>query len=119
MDLAGAEAVLVVTDPDEAKAAAVAEENRAAGGKAEGLALGAGNAVAVTRAIVKVASRGWLDILHSHAGIQVSGGLEEASVADTDASSTMNVQAHLVAAKAAMRQMKAQRSGSIIITALN
>ena len=36
MDLAEAEAVLVVTDPDEAKAAAVAEEIRAAGGKAEG-----------------------------------------------------------------------------------
>ena len=50
------------------------------------MALKAGDAAAVTQAIDRVASRGRLDILHSYAGIQVSGGLEEASVADKDAS---------------------------------
>lgn len=117
--LAKAGAVVVVTDLDGAKAAAVAKEILAAGGLAEGFALDAGDAFAVTQAIDKVALRGRLDILHSHAGIQVSGGLEEASVEDMDASWALNVRAHFVAAKAAMPHMKAQRAGSIIITASN
>ena len=64
-------AAVTVTDIDGAKATAVAAEITASGGRAEALALDAGDDQAVLDAINHVASRGRLDILHSHAGIQV------------------------------------------------
>lgn len=82
-------------------------------------ALALATAGAVPQAIDMIASRLRLDILHSHAGIQVSGRLEDASVADMNASWALNVRAHFVAAMAVMWHTKAQRSGSIIITASN
>jgi NAD(P)-dependent dehydrogenase (short-subunit alcohol dehydrogenase family) len=108
-----------VTDLDGARASAVAAEIRAAGGTAEGLALDAGDDVAVTSAIDHAASRGRLDILHSHAGVQVPGRLTEVSLDGMDASWRLNVRAHFVAARAAMPHMQRQRKGSIIITASN
>ncbi|OZA02360.1 MAG: oxidoreductase, partial [Rhodobacterales bacterium 17-64-5] len=117
--LARAGAWVTVTDLDGARAEAVAAEIRGAGGHAEGLTLDAADAAAVTLAINEVAARGRLDILHSHAGIQVSGGLEQATVADMDASWRLNVRAHFVAAQAAMPHMRAQGGGSIILTASN
>jgi NAD(P)-dependent dehydrogenase (short-subunit alcohol dehydrogenase family) len=112
-------AAVTVTDLDGARAQAVAEEIAAAGGQAEALALDAADEAAVTAAIDRVAARGGLDILHSHAGIQVAGGLLEVSAADMDASWRLNVRAHFIAARAAMAHMRRRRSGSIIITASN
>jgi NAD(P)-dependent dehydrogenase (short-subunit alcohol dehydrogenase family) len=110
---------VVVTDLDGARATAVAAEIRAAGGQAEAMALDAGDDVAVTAAIDLVAGRGRLDILHSHAGIQVPGRLTEVALDGMDASWRLNVRAHFVAARAAMPHMQRQRKGSIIITASN
>jgi NAD(P)-dependent dehydrogenase (short-subunit alcohol dehydrogenase family) len=110
---------IMVTDLDGARASAVAAEIRAAGGQAEAMALDAGDDVAVTAAIDLVAGRGRLDILHSHAGIQVPGRLTEVALDGMDASWRLNVRAHFVAARAAMPHMQRQRKGSIIITASN
>ncbi|WRH62636.1 MAG: SDR family oxidoreductase [Fuscovulum sp.] len=112
-------AIVTVTDLDGARARAVADEIRAAGGTAEALALDAADDAAVTAAIRAVAARGRLDILHSHAGIQVPGRLTEIATDAMDASWRLNVRAHFVAARAAMPQMQQQRKGSIIITASN
>lgn len=112
-------AVVTVTDRDGARATAVAEEILATGGKAEAMALDAGDDAAVQDAINAVAARGRLDILHSHAGIQVPGRLTEVGVEGMDASWRLNVRAHFVAARAAMPHMQRQRKGSIIITASN
>lgn len=112
-------AIVTVTDLDGARARAVADEIRAAGGTAEALALDAADDAAVTAAISAVAARGRLDILHSHAGIQVPGRLTEIATDAMDASWRLNVRAHFVAARAAMPQMQQQRKGSIIITASN
>jgi NAD(P)-dependent dehydrogenase (short-subunit alcohol dehydrogenase family) len=109
-------AILTVTDLDGTRARAVADEIRAAGGTAEGLALDAGDDAA---AIGAVAARGRLDILHSHAGIQLPGRLTEIGPDAMDASWRLNVRAHFVAARAAMPQMQRQKKGSIIITASN
>lgn len=112
-------AVVTVTDRDGARALAVAQEILAAGGKAEAMALDAGDDAAVQAAINAVAARGRLDILHSHAGIQVPGRLTQVGVEGMDASWRLNVRAHFVAAQAAMPHMQRQRKGSIIITASN
>ena len=112
-------AAVTVTDLDGSRAEAVASEIRAAGGRAEAMALDAGDDVAVTAAITTVAARGRLDILHSHAGIQVPGRLTDIGPDGMDASWRLNVRAHFVAARAAMPQMQRQRKGSIIITASN
>lgn len=117
--LAQAGAHVVVSDLDGARAEGVAAEIAARGGRAEAMALDATDDAAVAAAIDGVAMRGRLDILHSHAGLQTSGGLAEASVADMDASWRLNVRAHFVAAKAAMPHMRGQGAGSIILTASN
>jgi NAD(P)-dependent dehydrogenase (short-subunit alcohol dehydrogenase family) len=110
---------VTVTDLDGRRAEAVVQEIIAAGGKADAMALDAGDDAAVLRAIDGVAARGRLDILHSHAGIQVPGRLTEVTPEGMDASWRLNVRAHFIAARAAMPHMQRQRSGSIIITASN
>ncbi|WP_431301307.1 SDR family NAD(P)-dependent oxidoreductase [Tabrizicola sp. BL-A-41-H6] len=110
---------VIVTDLDGDRAATVAREIAAAGGWAEAMALDAGDDAAVTALIDRVAGRGRLDILHSHAGIQVPGRLTEVSLDGMDASWRLNVRAHFVAARAAVPHMQRQRKGSIIITASN
>ncbi len=112
-------AQVIVTDLDEDRATSVAAEIVAAGGWAEAMALDAGDDAAVTAAIDRVAHRGRLDVLHSHAGIQVPGRLTEVALDGMDASWRLNVRAHFVAARAAMPHMQRQRKGSIIITASN
>ena len=108
-------AKVTVTDLDGARAEVVAAEIRDAGGQAEAMALDAGDDAAVTAAIDRVAGRGRLDILHSHAGIQVAGRLTDIHSEDMDASWRLNVRAHFVAARAAMPHMQRQHKGSIII----
>ncbi len=110
---------VTVTDLDGARAKGVAAEIRTLGGQAEAMALDAGDDAAVTAAIDLVAGRGRLDILHSHAGIQVAGRLTDIGPEGMDASWRLNVRAHFVAARAAMPHMQRQCKGSIIITASN
>lgn len=111
---------VVVTDLNGDAAAAVAGAIAAAGGGAEAIALDATDDAALTGAIAETASRhGRLDILHSHAGIQVEGPLEAVTAEQMDASWALNVRAHFVAAKAAMAPMKRDGRGSIIITSSN
>ena len=112
-------AAVIVTDLDGARAVAVAGEITATGGTAEALALDAGDEAAVIAAIDLVAARGRLDILHSHAGIQIPGKLLQVTSDDMDASWRLNVRAHFIAARAAMPHMQRQGKGSIIITASN
>lgn len=118
--LARAGARVVVSDIDPDRAQSVAAEIGAAGGSAEALGLDVCDDSALTGAVGGVASRlGRLDILHSHAGIQVPGALEQVTDADMDRSWQLNVRAHFVAARAAVAVMKPQGQGSIIITASN
>ena len=118
--LAGEGALVVVTDKNGAGAEAVAEDVGRAGGRAEAMALDVTDDNALQDAIAATAERhGRLDVLHSHAGIQIEGKLEQVSVADMDASWNLNVRAHFVAAQAAIAPMRRQGGGSVIITASN
>jgi NAD(P)-dependent dehydrogenase (short-subunit alcohol dehydrogenase family) len=113
-------AYVVVTDRDVQSAKVVAEAIYAAGYAAEASLLDVTDDQALTAAIDDVAKRkGRLDILHSHAGLQIEGKLEHVTVADMDASWALNVRAHFVAAQAAIAPMRAQGGGSVIITSSN
>jgi NAD(P)-dependent dehydrogenase (short-subunit alcohol dehydrogenase family) len=113
-------AVVVVSDLDADRAKAVAAQIAETGGRAWAMGLDVDDDTALTQAIGAVVAReGRLDILHSHAGIQIPGTLEQVTAAQMDASWRLNVRAHFLAAQAAMPVMRRQGSGSIIITASN
>ncbi|MEM8975022.1 MAG: SDR family NAD(P)-dependent oxidoreductase [Pseudomonadota bacterium] len=119
-ELARQGAAVVVTDRDSDAAHDVANAISEEGFAADALQLDVTNDDALADAIAKTAEKhGRLDILHSHAGIQVEGKLEQVAVADMDASWALNVRAHFVAAKAALAPMRKQGGGSVIITSSN
>lgn len=118
--LARVGAMVVVTDRDPELARNVASEIRNSGGKSYSIGLDVSSDTDLTGAInAAAAQHGRLDILHSHAGIQLSGSLLEATPDDMDRSWALNVRAHFVAARAAVPHMKRRMKGSIIITASN
>ncbi len=113
-------ASIVVTDRNGAAAEAVADAIRRDGHTADALSLDVTDDAALRAAIADTAERhGRLDILHSHAGIQIEGTLEQVSVEDMDASWALNVRSHFVAAQAAIAPMRRQGGGSVIITSSN
>jgi len=113
-------AAVIVTDLEADAAHAVAEGILAEGGRAEAMGVDVRDDVALAGAVAQtIARHGRLDVLHSHAGIQVEGRLEDVAVADMDASWALNVRAHFVAAKAVLPQMRTQGGGSVIVTASN
>jgi NAD(P)-dependent dehydrogenase (short-subunit alcohol dehydrogenase family) len=118
--MAHAGALIVVTDRDGDAAAEVAAGITARGGKAEGCRLDVTDDAALTAGIAGAAERhGRLDILHSHAGLQVPGRLEDITPDAMDASWRLNVRSHFVAARAALGPMRKQGGGAVIITASN
>jgi len=120
MALAAAGAHVVVTDLVQARAAAVARAITSAGGRAEAHALDVLDDDALRAAVTDAANRhGQLDILHSHAGVQIAGRLDQVEPDGMDLSWRLNVRAHFIAAKAAMAVMAPRRSGAIIVTASN
>lgn len=123
---AGAEALaregarVIVTDKNGERAAAVAARITQDGGRARSRTLDVTDDQALVSAIEDIAQEeGRLDILHSHAGVQIEGRLEQVAVADMDLSWKLNVRSHFVAAKAAIGPMRGQGGGSIIITSSN
>jgi NAD(P)-dependent dehydrogenase (short-subunit alcohol dehydrogenase family) len=111
---------VIVTDKNRETAEAVANQINADGYKAEAMTVDVTRDDQLLAAIAETAGRlGRLDILHSHAGIQIEGKLEQVTVADMDASWQLNVRAHFVASKAALEPMRAQGGGSVIITSSN
>lgn len=66
-----------------------------------------------------VDGRGRIDILHSHAGIQVEGTAEQVSPTGMDDSWNLNVRAHFIAARLVIPHMKRHGGGSIVITSSN
>ena len=118
--LAGEGALVIVTDKDGDAAAAVAAQITDEGNRARSLKLDVTNDADLVTAIYDVArDEGRLDILHSHAGVQIEGKLEKVSVSDMDLSWRLNVRSHFVAAQAVLEPMRRNGEGSIIITSSN
>jgi NAD(P)-dependent dehydrogenase (short-subunit alcohol dehydrogenase family) len=113
-------AIVIVSDLHAERAEETVERIVAAGGRAKAVVADVTDDSQL-EALVNgaIAENGRLDILHSHAGIQVEGTLEQVSYEGMDASWNLNVRAQFMAARLAVPQMKAQGGGSIIITASN
>lgn len=113
-------AQVVVTDLDLDRAVEVVESLRSEGVQATSARLDVTDDAAVAAAVAQVvAIHGRIDVLHSHAGYQVEGNLEQVSVEGMDLSWRLNVRSHFIAARATVGHMRAQGGGSIIITASN
>jgi NAD(P)-dependent dehydrogenase (short-subunit alcohol dehydrogenase family) len=111
---------VVITDLDGEKAVEVADILIAEGHLVTATALDVTDDQALKAAIDDtVATFGRLDILHSHAGYQIEGNLEQVALEDMDQSWRLNVRAHFSAAQAAVVHMKSLGGGSIIITSSN
>jgi len=118
--LAAEGAHVVIADVSAERSAETAEEIRAAGGKAAACPTDVTDDVQLATLIEKTLSaRGRIDILHSHAGIQVEGTLEEVRADGMDDSWGLNVRAHFMAARLAMPHLRARGNGSIIVTSSN
>jgi NAD(P)-dependent dehydrogenase (short-subunit alcohol dehydrogenase family) len=111
---------VVVTDRNGDLANTVVAEITADGFSSSARQLDVKEDASLQAAILETAEEyGRLDILHSHAGLQVGGTLEQVTADSMDASWALNVRAHFVATRAAIGTMKRQGSGSVIITASN
>ena len=107
-------ATVIVTDLDYEKAAQVSTSIKAEGASAYSAALDVTDDSAVNAVIDEtVMTHGRLDILHSHAGYQIEGNLEQVPLEGMDLSWRLNVRSHFIAARAALG------GGSVIITASN
>ena len=113
-------AQVVVTDLDLDRAVEVVESLRSEGVQATSARLDVTDDAAVAAAVAQVvAINGRIDVLHSHAGYQVEGNLEQVSIEGMDLSWRLNVRSHFIAARSTVGHMRAQGGGSIIITASN
>ncbi|HWA61295.1 MAG TPA: SDR family oxidoreductase [Caulobacteraceae bacterium] len=96
------------------RAAALAAEIEAAGGRALALAADAADAEAVRRAVEQTAERfGRLDILVNNAGMGVAATIDQVRLEDFDACVAVNLRAVFVAMQAAAKLMEA---GGRIVT---
>lgn len=113
-------AIVVSSDLDLASAEQTADLICSAGGRATSIEADVCQDAALEKLIgYTIEKFGRLDILHSHAGIQVEGTLEQINPDGMDASWQLNVRAHFVAARLTVPHMKRQGGGSIVITASN
>ncbi|MEC5320406.1 SDR family oxidoreductase [Brenneria populi subsp. brevivirga] len=113
-------AYVVVTDLRAELARETVGEIAAAGGRAESWALDVRDDAAIAATVARVLrTHGRLDVLHSHAGIQIGGRLEDVTPQQMDMAWALNVRAHFVAAREVVAPMRAQGGGSVIITASN
>ena len=113
-------ATLVVADRHAASGEETARQIEAKGGRALALQTDVGDDRQLDSLVGRtVEAFGRIDILHSHAGIQVEGPLEAVEPDGMDASWRINVRAHFRLARLVMPHMRAQGAGSIIVTSSN
>jgi NAD(P)-dependent dehydrogenase (short-subunit alcohol dehydrogenase family) len=113
-------AIVVVADLSAERSEETVEIIVKAGGRAHARPTDVTDNDALERLISDAhAAHGRIDILHSHAGIQVEGSLEELEVQGLDDSFGLNVRPHFIASRTAVPYMKKQGGGSIINTSSN
>ncbi|QDY70554.1 SDR family NAD(P)-dependent oxidoreductase [Qingshengfaniella alkalisoli] len=113
-------ATTIVTDLRGDLAESTASAIRDQGGTADGRALDVTDDDAVAMEVTRTLDTyGRIDVLHSHAGVQIPGKLEEVTAAQMDTAWALNVRAHFVLSKAVVGPMRNQGGGSVIVTASN
>jgi 3-hydroxybutyrate dehydrogenase len=116
LTLAAQGAAVAIADLNLEGAQAVAEQIRASGGKAMGVAMDVTNEEAVNRGIDEVAAQfGSVDILVSNAGIQIVNPIENYSFSDWKKMQAIHVDGAFLTTKAALKHMyKGDRGGVVI-----
>jgi NAD(P)-dependent dehydrogenase (short-subunit alcohol dehydrogenase family) len=110
-------AAVVVADRNPNAGEETADRIRAAGGKAIAIETDVGDDIQLDRLVSHALnSFDRIDVLHSHAGVQIEGPLEDVAPDGMDASWRINVRAHFTLARLVMPAMRTQGGGSIIIT---
>jgi NAD(P)-dependent dehydrogenase (short-subunit alcohol dehydrogenase family) len=113
-------ASIAVADRDAAAGEETARRIAEAGCRALAVQTDVGSDAAIERLVARtIEAFGRIDIVHSHAGIQVEGPLEAVDVDGMDDSWRINVRAHFRLARLVMPHMRAQGGGSIIVTSSN
>jgi NAD(P)-dependent dehydrogenase (short-subunit alcohol dehydrogenase family) len=113
-------AAVLVADRDWGKAVETVCDLERSGARALAIAADVADDTQLDMLVARcIQTFGRIDILHSHVGIQVEGSLEQADTEGMDRSWRLNVRQHFRLAQLAVPYMKAQGSGSIIITASN
>lgn len=116
LTLARAGAAIAIADLNQHGADAVAEEIKAAGGKAIGVAMDVTNEEAVNSGIDKVAQTfGSVDILISNAGIQIVNPIENYAFSDWKKMQAIHVDGAFLTTKAALKHMYKDDRGGIVI----
>jgi len=114
--LAAQGAAVAIADLNLAGAQAVAEEIRAQGGKALGIAMDVTDEQAVNRGIDEVAAQfGSIDILVSNAGIQIVNPIENYSFSDWKKMQAIHVDGAFLTTKAALKHMYKDDRGGVVI----
>lgn len=108
---------VVILDRDGEGAADAAAAIQAEGYSAESNAVDVTDDEALAKLISDILGRlGRIDILHNHAGAQVSGDLESVDPAGFDRSWALNVRSHFMAARLVMPAMRSAGKGVILNT---
>jgi len=113
-------AALVVADRNGAAGEETRRRIEANGGRALAVETDVGDDAQLERLVSEARQAfGRIDVLHSHAGIQIEGPLETVDPNGMDASWRINVRAHFALARLVIPHMRAQGGGSIIVTSSN
>ncbi|MDM8359343.1 3-hydroxybutyrate dehydrogenase [Pandoraea communis] len=116
LTLARAGAAVAIADLNQQGADAVAEEIKAAGGRAIGVAMDVTSEAAVNSGIDKVAATfGSVDILISNAGIQIVNPIENYAFSDWKKMQAIHVDGAFLTTKAALKHMYKDDRGGIVI----
>jgi 3-hydroxybutyrate dehydrogenase len=116
LTLAQAGAAVAIADLNQNGANAVAEEIKAAGGKAIGLAMDVTSEDAVNQGIDRVAAElGSVDILVSNAGIQIVNPIENYAYSDWKKMQAIHVDGAFLTTKAALKHMYKDDRGGVVI----
>jgi 3-hydroxybutyrate dehydrogenase len=116
LTLAAQGAAVAIADLNLAGAQAVAEQIRASGGKAMGVAMDVTNEEAVNRGIDEVAAQfGSIDILVSNAGIQIVNPIESYSFSDWKKMQAIHVDGAFLTTNASLKHMYQGDRGGIVI----
>jgi len=114
--LAAQGAAVAIADLNLAGAQAVAEEIRAQGGKAIGIAMDVTDEDAVNRGVDEAAAQlGSVDILVSNAGIQIVNPIESYSFSDWKKMQAIHVDGAFLTTKAALKHMYQGDRGGVVI----
>ena len=113
-------ATVVLADRDSEAAKSAASNLLQAGLKAIPITCDVSEEDSIKELVSKVVTDlGRIDILHSHAGVQIEGSIEEVDAPGFDLSHKINVRGHYLISKLVLKQMKIQSGGVILITASN